>query len=289
MNASARRMAWPPEWAGAWGEDEYGPFAELHFGKVVQRMRWIAPGTFLMGSPEDEAERGGDEIQHEVQLSEGYWLADTTCTQELWMAVMGENPSSFQERAEGETSRPVEQVSWEDCQRFLGTLNVEVSGLDLRLPTEAEWEYACRAGKTTPFSFGKNITPEQVNYDGNHPYAGGKKGEFRQQTVPVKSVPANPWGLFEMHGNVYELCLDEYAPYGPGPAVDPVGVAEGENVRDRVFRGGTWNGHAGWARSAERSWLEPSLFSRYVGFRVARGRPVLQVEQADGARGPVEA
>ena len=280
MTAPVRRIAWAPEWASAWGEDEYGLFADLEYGKVVQRMRWIASGRFLMGSPDDEPMRDSDEVLHEVQLTEGYWLADTTCTQEMWEAVMGQNPSQFKEQEKGEDSRPVERVSWDDCQEFLRKMNGEVPGLDFRLPTEAEWEYACRAGTTTPFSFGANITPAQVNYDGNYPYVGGKKGEYRQKTVPVKSLPANPWGLYEMHGNVDEWCLDEFAPYKPGLATDPVGTAEGQAVRKRVIRGGSWNFYVWIARSAHRNRLEPGYRNLNLGFRVARGRPVQQAKPA---------
>ena len=201
----------PPPWADDWGTDEYGHWvtfsiADKQGNKVTQRMRWIEPGTFLMGSPEDEPERYDDEgPQHQVNISQGFWLFDTACTQALWQAVMGENPSWFEE-----ADRPVENVGWNDCQEFLKRLNERLPGLDLNLPSEAQWEYACRAGTTTPFSFGANITPEQVNYDGNYPYAGGEKGWYRQETVPVASLPPNPWGLYEMHGNVWEWTQDHW-------------------------------------------------------------------------------
>ena len=155
-----------------------------------------------MGSPEDEPERDSDEPRHRVTLSQGYWLAETTVTQALWQAVMGKNPSDFKG-----LQRPVEQVSWNDCQGFIQRIEALRPGLDLRLPSEAEWEYACRTRTRTrtetPFWFGGNITPEQVNYDGNHPYAGGKKGEWRQQTVEVRALPGNAWGALS---NAWE-CL----------------------------------------------------------------------------------
>lgn len=122
----------------------------------------------------------------------------------------------------------------------------------MRLPTEVEWEYACRAGTRTPFSFGANITSKQVNYDGNRPYAGGAKGKYREKTVTVKSLPPNPWGLFEMHGNVWEWCEDKYA---------------GEC---RVARGGAWYNDAGYVRSADRYWDLPSFRNNSLGFRFAR-------------------
>jgi formylglycine-generating enzyme required for sulfatase activity len=279
----------PPTWASAWGEDEFGLWAEFEYQGVVQRMRWIPPGKFWMGSPEDEPERDGNEVVHEVELTQGYWLADTACSQDLWVAVMGENPSRFKEREEGEGPRPVEQVSWEDCQVFCEKLNQAIPELNLRLPTEAEWENACRAGTRTPFSLGRNITTEQVNYDGNYPYAGGVKGEYRGKTVPVKFfAPPNPWGFYEMHGNVWEWCLDWYGPYPSGTAIDPVQLEEDKDVRDRVVRGGSWYNLAGGARSACRSGDVPGVRYNDLGFRFARGRSYEPDKQAEGARGPSE-
>ena len=197
-----------PPWASAVGVDEFGLYADFRIEGVTQRMRWIPPGEFLMGSPEDEPERVDNERRHEVVLTHGFWLAETACTQALWEAVMGKNPSRFKG-----PERPVENVSWDDVQGFIARLNERVPGLELRLPTEAEWEYACRAGTQTPFWFGDNITPEQANYDGNYPYAGGKKGLYREQTVEVKALPANGWGLYQMHGNVWEWCADWFGEY----------------------------------------------------------------------------
>ena len=194
-----------------------------------------------MGSPEDEPERNNDEVQHEVELTQGFWLADTACTQALWEAVMGSNPSTFKG-----AERPVENVSWEDCREFFELVNQAEPGPDLWFPTEAQWEYACRAGSSTPFWFGGQVTPEQVNYDGNHPYAGGAKGKYREETVAVGSLPCNGWGLYEMHGNVWEWCLDWYGPYSEGKDVDPQGPA-GRGYR--VLRGGSWFSDAGSCRS----------------------------------------
>ena len=119
--------------------------------------------------------------------------------------------------------------------------------MNARLPTEAEWEYACRAGTNTPFSFGDNITPEQVNYDGNYPYADGKKGLYREKTVPVKSLPANAWGLYEMHGNVWEWCQDWYGDYPAEPVTNPEGSQAGV---ERVVRGGSWDFSTRWSARA---------------------------------------
>ena len=200
------------------GIDEYGTYADLHistgYGKATQRMRWIEPGTFLMGSPDGAAERWSDEgPQHSVTLTKGFWLADTACTQALWQAVMGNNPSYFRDNEQN----PVENVSWNDVQEFLRTIETLLPGVEACLPTEAQWEYACRAGTTTPFSFGNQITPKQANYDGDFPYADGKEGEYRGHTLPVKSLPANAWGLYEMHGNVGEWCTNDLHTYDTTP------------------------------------------------------------------------
>jgi sulfatase modifying factor 1 len=260
-------VIFPVLWASACGEDAYGRFAEFAYKGVTQRMRWIASGTFQMGSPSNEAERDTDEVQHQVTLTEGYWLADTECTQALWKAVMGENPSKFA----GDLLLPVENVSWGDCQTFLAKLNEAMPGLDLRLPSEAEWEYACRGGTTTPFSFGADITTDQVNYNGNYPYADGAKGIYREKAVPVKSLPANAWGLFEMCGNVFEWCMDEYAEYGSRPVVDPCRNPVA-SARYHVIRGGSWRDFAAHMRSAYRNGDERGRRFSILGFRFARGR-----------------
>ena len=256
----------PEMWADEWGEDRFGLWMALRYKDTKQMFRWIAPGKFLMGSPDTEPERWKNETQHEVTLTQGYWLADSACTQALWRAVTGDNPSRFQ----GNDDNPVEQVSWDDAQAFIAKLNRLVPGLHARLPTEAEWEYACRAGTSTPFSFGGNITPEQVNYDGNYPYADGEKGLYREKTVPVKSLPPNPWGLYEMQGNVLEWCQDWFVEdYGTEPQVDPQGPATGAN---RVLRGGSWYDHGWNVRSANRGRLEPGGRYDDFGFRLALGQ-----------------
>jgi formylglycine-generating enzyme required for sulfatase activity len=162
----------PYPWVSSYGEDLYGIWCAFTVHDVMYRLRWIDPGEFLMGSPEDEVERRKSEKQHRVILTSGYWLGETACTQGLWQAVMGDNPSDFK----GSDMLPVDSVSWDDCVGFIKEVNMMVPGIELRLPWEAEWEYACRAGTTTPFHFGENITTDQVNYDGNFPYAGGRKG-----------------------------------------------------------------------------------------------------------------
>ncbi|MDT4329104.1 formylglycine-generating enzyme family protein [Methylomonas sp. MV1] len=265
--------------SGSWalpspfGEDLYGLYADLTVNNVTQRFRWIEPGTFMMGSPADELERewGGDlpgsETHHPVTLTQGFWLADTAVTQAFWRAVLGgDNPSGFQDSPE----HPVEQASWDDVWRFIARLNELMPGLHAQLPTEAQWEYACRAGTATPFSFGANITPEQVNYDGDYPYAGGEKGLNRGKTVAVKSLPANAWGLYEMHGNVWEWCADAWQDnLGESAVVDP--YTPGEPGGDRVFRGGSWISLGRNVRSAFREHDAPAERGRGMGFRLALG------------------
>jgi formylglycine-generating enzyme required for sulfatase activity len=255
-----------PSWMHDQGTDAIGRWCEFKVGNVVQRMRWIEPGTFWMGSTSNESEREDNELRHRVVLTKGYWLADTACTQALWEEIVGANPSKFQ----GDLQLPVEQVSWNDITTvFLPRLNERVPGLNLELPTEAQWEYACRAGTTTPFSFGEQITPEQVNYSGNYPYNDGKKGICREKTVPVKALPANGWGLYQMHGNVWEWCADAFGDYPSGEAKDPV-VHQDQSLQ-RVLRGGSWFRSCGNCRSARRLASIPGDRNARIGFRLARG------------------
>jgi len=257
----------PAPWATACGEDEFGLWLELTVQDIKQQFRWIEAGTFLMGSPENEPERYENEVQHQVTLTQGYWLADTACTQALWLAVMeGDNPARFTDNL----NNPVEQVSWDDIQTFLDKLNV-IPDLNACLPTEAQWEYACRAGTETEtaFSFGDNITPEQVNYNGNYSYNNAEKGLYREKTVPVKSLPPNDWGLYEMHGNVWEWCSDWYVDYPTEAVTNPKGAIERIY---RVLRGGSWYSNARYTRSARRFNSAPGIRGNYIGFRLALGQ-----------------
>jgi formylglycine-generating enzyme required for sulfatase activity len=216
-----------------------------------------------MGSPEDEPQRENDETQHPVTLTRGFWIAETPVTQALWEIFMGDNPSHFKG-----AELPVEQVSWNDAQRFINKLNGMKPELQLCLPTEAQWEYACRAGTTTPFSFGDNITTDQVNYDGNYPYNNGKKGEDRSQTVEVKAFPPNAWGLYQMHGNVWEWCQDWYGQYPSQPVTNPQGAVSGTG---RVLRGGSWFLYGRRCRSAGRRHFGPAFRNSGFGFRLSLG------------------
>ena len=232
------------------GRDKFGVFAEFSVVGAVQKVRWIPAGRFLMGSSKDEEYRGSNETQHEVALS-GYWLADTACTQELWQAVMGDNPAMFKD----DVRNPVEQVSWDDCREFFGKLNALVPGLNAGFPSEAQWEYACRAGTKTAYSFGNKFDPKLVNI-GN-------------KTVPVASLPTNPWGIYEMHGNVFEWCADWFGSYEAELQTDPEGPPGGSS---RVLRGGSWFGDARYLRSAYRYRYDPGFRYAFIGLRVAPGR-----------------
>ena len=273
----ARMTPLPPvfpfDWAVAHGEDPQGLWQAFELPgttHVRQRLRWIPPGQFLMGSPPDEPERGSNELQHAVVLTQGLWLADTACTQALWSTVLGQNPSRFSDNPEN----PVENVSWNDVVKdFLLRLNDLLPGLAATLPNEAQWEYACRAGTQTPFSFGDTLSTGQANYNGNFPYAGGDKGVYREKTVPVLDLPANDWGLYQMHGNVWEWCRDGLRDYAPDglPVVDPEGPG-GPSV-GRALRGGSWLSDAQFCRCANRSAGHPGYRLDRIGFRLARGLP----------------
>jgi formylglycine-generating enzyme len=297
----ARPKRFPARWSSDWGEDPCGLWQAFTYRGVRQGFRWIPPGQFKMGSPENEHGRDEDERRHDVILTRGIWVAETACTQALWQAVIGDNPSHFQ----GE-QHPVEQVSWDDVQRFIERLNFDAGqvgraadppsdrhrskpgyislqpkpDLRFRLPTEAEWERACRAGTETPFVFGDDVAPEQVNYDGNDPYKEGKKVLSRQETVSVALLPANAWGLYEMHGNVWEWCHDCYGAYPYGPATDPAGSETG---KDRVVRGGSWLNGGRFVRSACRTHIAPGFSNNRTGFRLAFG-PELELTQRSASR-----
>ncbi len=254
-------------WAERMGRDAYGVYADTAIaGGMTQRFRWIEPASFQMGSPAGEGGRYDNETQHEVILTQGYWLADTACTQALWQTVTGENSSEFK----GENN-PFENVSWEDIDQFLQRLNQQYPELKLRLPSEAEWENACRSGTTGAFNFDGALSLDKVNYRGTwDDYEKWGEGAL-QQTAAVKSYPPNSWGLYEMHGNVWEWCQDWYGDYPVGPVVDPQGAQSGPY---RVLRGGSWFGNGRYCRSAYRYHDDPAyrgFIGDDFGFRLARG------------------
>jgi formylglycine-generating enzyme required for sulfatase activity len=238
----------------------------------------INGGTFMMGSPASEPDRSDDEVQHIVTVS-SFYMGKYEVTQREWREVMGSSPSRFR----GD-DLPVECVSWYDAVEYCNkrsqreglaaaysiygtnvTWNKNANGY--RLPTEAEWEYACRAGTITPFSTGNNITTSQANYNGNYPYNGNTKGTYREKTTPVGSFVPNAWGLYDMQGNVSEWCWDWYGHYARGAQTDPMGA---RSLPFRVHRGGAWNDVARRLRSACRFSSIPDSRVYYVGFRLAR-------------------
>ncbi|GDY14924.1 hypothetical protein LBMAG53_38020 [Planctomycetota bacterium] len=271
-----------PAWATSMGKDGYGIWADLTLGGEVQRMRLIKAGTFTMGSPQSEKEAAiaagakpewvAPEVEHKVTLTQDFWLGDSEVTQGFWSSVIGGYPSRFT----GDSQRPVEQVSWDDGQGLLKKINdlLRSDGLmssgEFSFPTEAQWEYACRAGTTTAFSFGATITPEQVNYDGSGPYGGAAEGLNRSETMKVKSLPANAWGLHDMHGNVWEWCSDWHGDYPPSAVTAPIGPATGTV---RVYRGGGWNFGAWCNRAANRGFGAPG--ERHDGLGLRLCAPVL--------------
>jgi len=219
----------------------------------------IPAGTFLMGSAKKEKGRHNDETRHEVTLTQPFLIGKYPVTQAQWQAVMGSNPSYFQ----GD-NLPVEQVSWDDTQEFCARVRKK-TGQVVRLPTEAQWEYSCRAGTSTPFHFGNELNGTQANCHGDYPYGTPQKGPNLGKTSPVGSYPANAWGLYDMHGNVWEYCQDWYAAYPKQSVTDPRGPEVGS---DCVFRGGCWNGGAAFCRSANRLRDVPSFRGIRRGFRL---------------------
>lgn len=250
-----------PTWADSCIRDELGLKARVTLSGTEQWFRWIEPVTFQMGSPETEAGRYERETQHEVRLTQGYWIADTACTQDVWQAVMKENPSKFQGK-----SRPVETISWDDIQIFLHLSNQQKFALNLRLPTEAEWENSCRAGSIGAFNFDDEPSLKRINYRGTWDHYDEWKEEALQQTSDVKKYRPNAWGLYEMHGNVMEWCEDWFEPFTNKLSFDPKGPEKGES---RVLRGGSWVRRGRLCRSAFRNRGASSERDVNFGLRLA--------------------
>jgi formylglycine-generating enzyme required for sulfatase activity len=240
----------------------------------------IEGGTFTIGSPSNEyGRRSWEGPQHLVTVS-AFYMGKYEVTQAEYQSVMGTNPSILKG-----SNLPVENVSWYDAVEFCNRLSQQ-EGLTpaysgsgssttcnwnangYRLPTEAEWEYACRAGTTTPFSTGNNITTNQANYNGNYPYNNNATGIFRNTTTPVGSFASNPWSLYDMHGNVWEWCWDWYGDYSIWTQTDPHGPVSGYY---RMLRGGSWVDHGQYLRSAYRTMVDPSYGGDSgIGFRLVR-------------------
>jgi formylglycine-generating enzyme required for sulfatase activity len=225
---------------------------------------YIGPGTFRMGSPSVEPGGNNDETQHQVTITRPFYMQTTEVTQGQWRAVMGNNPSYFSNCIDG---CPVENVSWNDTQEFIRRLNRKEGGSIYRLPTEAEWEYAARAGTSTPFNTGNCLSTDQANYNGNYPLFGCSKGQYRGKTIRAGSFSPNAWGLYDMSGNVWEWCQDWKGDYPSGSVTDPAGPLSGSS---RVNRGGGWGGNARNCRSASRGGSAPGGRGSSIGFRLSR-------------------
>lgn len=246
---------------------EHGLALEARTAKVGMAFRLIPAGDFMMGSPEIEDKRDSDELQHRVTLTGCFYMGKYEVTQEEWERVMGNEPSQFRG-----AKLPVEQVSWDETQEFLKKM-CEMEGVSCgtyRLPTEAEWEYACRAGTRTPFCFGDIMDSSIANFDWNSPRGRAEKKTMRMRTVDVGSFKPNAWGLHDMQGNVWEHCLDWYGMYEPEDVVDPKGPDFGVG---RVCRGGGWFSDGWDCRSAFRHGGMATGRRAGVGFRVARELP----------------
>jgi formylglycine-generating enzyme required for sulfatase activity/succinate dehydrogenase flavin-adding protein (antitoxin of CptAB toxin-antitoxin module) len=243
-----------PAWASASGRDNFGLWAEVTLNGVTQRFRYIPAGEFMMGSPESESGRGRDETQVRVTLSRSFWLADTECSQEFWTAVAEKNDSRF-----AGDENPVERISWDEARAFCTTLSTKVSGMIARLPREAEWEYACRAGVTGPYACHTGI----VTLDKLDTIAWFKG--TTATTQGVKRRFGNALGLFDMHGNVWEWCEDRYGTYSPTAVIDPIGREQ----ETRVARGGSWGDAPVSLRAANRLSIRQDMRTLYVGLRLA--------------------
>jgi formylglycine-generating enzyme len=243
------QLKWQPTVCGI---DGCGLWASLGVGASIVLLRWVTPGTFAMGV--DSADRPSDGPSHQVTLTQGFWLAETPCTQDLWTEVMGHNPSLFRS-----STRPVEAVAWDDTQHFFDSLSQRALGFVGRLPTEAEWEYACGADGSP----GSDLN-EEAWYAANS-FVDWDLPTMRAGTRPVGLKKPNRWGLFDMLGNVEEWCLDGPRQYTGARERDPLGPCDGEY---RVFRGGDWLTDAGDTSSTRRYSAHRRTAGSNIGFRV---------------------
>jgi formylglycine-generating enzyme required for sulfatase activity len=239
-------------WAERLGrkEDE-----EIDLGGAKLKLVLVPPGKFLMGSPPSEQDRGTDEALHAVEIKKPFYLGAYEVTQAQYESVTGGNHSFFSAGRGGGPDHPADAITWDEATAFCRQLSgsSKTGGRICRLPTEAEWEYACREGGAarTAFHYGNALSSGQANIDGTAPYGGAPGGEYRRKTTPVGTFQPNALGLFDMHGNIQEWCADS-APGG-----------------ERIVRGGSWGGGAVWARSAARHHLPPGYSSYTLGFRIA--------------------
>lgn len=260
LKASDQEMKKPePEQQAAKADPPTGIDYSNHLG---MRFKLIHAGTFVMGSPSDELGRDSDENQHQVTLSRSFYMQTTEVTQGQWQTVMGSNNAYFSECG---LDCPMDSISWEEAQSFIAKLN-QLTGQKYRLPTEAEFEYAARAGTTSALANGELIKiwcdeDEKMNDIGWY------CGNANDRTHPVGLKKANPWGLYDMHGNLWEWCQDSWygSDYTTEPVTDPLSAESGDG---RAIRGGSWYNYAWFARSANRDWLPYHYRNEYIGFRL---------------------
>ena len=239
---------------------------------VSYAFRWCPAGTFEMGSPRKEPGRSENEPLHEVTLTKGFWILETEVTQRMWESLFDWNPSWFSKTGTGAAkikhvdtgTLPVEQVTWEETALFCEALR-KFSGWRVTLPTEAQWEYACRAGTETAYSFGTEIGPADANYDDSEPGNIDQRRRAVRNPYSVAGFRPNGWGIYDMHGNVAEWCRDRYGQLEEKPTSDPTGSDVGNT---RVFRGGSWFLDASCCRSAYRYGIDPDTRAYYLGFRI---------------------
>lgn len=283
---------WPngdvPGWVDEYGTDSYGKWASFAVDGIAQVMRYCPPGRYLMGSPKDEKGRYYNEgPQQRITFERGFWLGDTAVSQALYEVVMRRNPGRFKS-----PNKPVESVSWNQAVSFTHCLNVLVPGLGVHLPSEAAWEYACRAGYITPFNpvvgqmdEGQSITTGEVNYGRSDAHELAIPREYLRKTVSVTGGGFRPnnWGLWHMHGNVLEWCADTWSHTLDGVALDGTARSAPElasGLRNYVLRGGSWAGTAGECRSSSQSFSHSDHREDFFGFRVAAG----QIKSPDAER-----
>jgi formylglycine-generating enzyme required for sulfatase activity len=252
---------------------------------IGMKLVLIPAGDFMMGSPKDAKDRREDEgPQHRVWIKKPFYMGIYTVTQKQYQKVMGKNPSWFSASGSGKgdvkdmdtDDFPVEQVSWKDAREFCAKLSAlareKKAGRKYRLPSEAEWEYACRARTTTPFHYGKSLSSKQANFDGNYPYGGAEKGPYLKRTCKVGSYKPNAWGLYDMHGNIWQWCEDWHKNdyYAESDKEDPKSTKRGDA---RVLRGGSWYNGSWNCRAAYRRRVGPGGRNFNVGFRVVLVAP----------------
>jgi formylglycine-generating enzyme len=285
-----------PFWAGSHRTAAAQPAAEGRFQQSFLGVKagderevggvklcWCPPGRFIMGSPPGEPERRLDETQVEVTLTRGFWIGKYEVTQAQWKRVVSDFPGPLSAGAGDDF--PVYNINFAEAEGFCRKLTEKARAVgdlpkdwEFRLPTEAQWEYACRAGTTTATAFGDRLSSKQANFQGR-PYNGAEAGPSLQRAARVGSYPANPWGLHDMHGNVFEWCRDWYHATRPGGtdpdlyAARPTAVVNRTGGGSRVRRGGCWADHGWPCRSAVRVPFEPERRADHIGFRVVAVKP----------------